>query len=237
MFGRACRWDIFVGPQPPTAGEKDRFPAYIKAVEERLRRHGFTRTFELDKDPARQDRLRTWIEYLAHEYWWYDIEAPSKRQQRRYNDAWGKLVGSEVLTPFDTQESVCSVESGFAEQHKEKEAKKAVESAESAVNLAQKTLSNPRRIDHCPKELLQRLRQAQSQLDTVTKEYNLIKRRHDLIFEFSGRTKNYRIAADKAKRQSTLLEWILQQIPLIEHELKQSDTINGSDGTDDKQPF
>ncbi|KAF2185518.1 hypothetical protein K469DRAFT_726674 [Zopfia rhizophila CBS 207.26] len=184
--------ESFVGRQQPTTNEEGRFPMYVRAVKDRLTKHGFTRTFQLDEDPARQDRLTTWIEYLGYEYWWYDQYALSKRQQQRLDNAWKKLVDAKVLRPFETQEFICSIESGFLERSERERAEEAVESAKSAVMLVE----------------------AQSGLDAAEKEYDSIKRRHSLIYEFTERTKNNRI----------LLRWMLQQLPLIELELKQSDT-------------
>ncbi|KAF2189933.1 hypothetical protein K469DRAFT_683279 [Zopfia rhizophila CBS 207.26] len=231
ISGQYRIWDHFVGRQQPITGEEGRFPIYVRAVKDRLTKHGFTRTFQLDEDPARQDKLTTWIEYLGYEYWWYDQYALSKRQQQRLDDAWKKLVDAKVLRPFETQEFICSIESGFLEQNEEDRAKEAVESAKSAVMLAQKTISDPRRNYRSPKESQQRLLEAQSKLDAEVKKYNSIKRRNSLIDEFTERTKNIRIAKEDAECHSILLRWMLQQLPLIELELKQSDTAgNDSDG-------
>ncbi|KAK0655338.1 hypothetical protein B0T16DRAFT_396726, partial [Cercophora newfieldiana] len=40
------------------------FRVCAEQVKRRLAQHGFTRTFQLEKDPRRQDKLTTWIEYL-----------------------------------------------------------------------------------------------------------------------------------------------------------------------------
>ncbi|KAF2189278.1 hypothetical protein K469DRAFT_724003 [Zopfia rhizophila CBS 207.26] len=171
ISGQYRRWDHFEG----------RFPIYVRAVKDRLTKHGFTRTFQLDEDPARQDKLTTWIEYLGYEYWW----------------------------PFKTQKFICSIESGFMERSERERAEAAVESAKSAVMLLE----------------------AQSKLDAAVNEYDLIKRRHNLIYGFTEGTKNNRFAKRNAERHSILLRWMLQQLPLIELELKQSDTAgNDSDG-------
>ncbi|KAF2188832.1 hypothetical protein K469DRAFT_765828 [Zopfia rhizophila CBS 207.26] len=79
VLGQYKTWESFVGRQQHTTGEQGRFPIYVRAVKDRLKKHGFTRTFQLDEDPARQDKLTTWIEYLGYEYWWYDQYALSKR--------------------------------------------------------------------------------------------------------------------------------------------------------------
>ncbi|KAF2178449.1 hypothetical protein K469DRAFT_695492 [Zopfia rhizophila CBS 207.26] len=146
--GQYRTWESFVGRQQPATREEGRFPMYVKAVKDRLTKHGFTRTFQLDEDPARQDKLTTWIEYLGYEYWWYDQQL-----------------------------------------------------------------------------------EAQSKLDAAEKDYHSVKRRHNLIYEFTERTKNIRIAKRNAERHSILLRWMLQQVPLIELELKQSNTTgNDSNG-------
>jgi hypothetical protein len=224
VSGQYWIWDSFLESQRPTTGEEGRFPVYSKAVKERLRRHGFTRMFQLDKDPTRQDKLTTWIEYLAYEYWWYDRRMLSKRQQRRHDEAWRKLVDSGVLTSSDTEEFICSMKSAFLEQVKERRAKASVESAKSDTMRIQKALSDPRRITRS-KRWQQDLREAQARLDMAVKAYEPIKRRHDLLFEFARDTNNYRIAKEDAERQRILVQWVLQQVPSIELELKQSDTI------------
>lgn len=72
------RWEHFVGRHQSITRRKGRFPVYVETVEERLTRQGFTRYVQLDEDPAWQDKLTTWIEYLRDEYWWYDLCARSK---------------------------------------------------------------------------------------------------------------------------------------------------------------
>ncbi|KAK2791411.1 hypothetical protein FQN52_004845 [Onygenales sp. PD_12] len=67
------RWDKFVGQGIPGTG--GRFVLYARAVKERLTKHGFTQTFQLDEDPTRQDKLTTWIEYLSFEYDFYAMFA------------------------------------------------------------------------------------------------------------------------------------------------------------------
>lgn len=40
-------------------GDGDYFSAYVEKVKRRLALHGFTRTFKLEEDPKRQDKLTT----------------------------------------------------------------------------------------------------------------------------------------------------------------------------------
>ncbi|OJD28529.1 hypothetical protein ACJ73_00056 [Blastomyces percursus] len=225
--GRKWPWATFT--LPAQAGEEGRFPPYARAVKARLTRHGFTRPFQLDEDAARQDKLTTWIEYLAYEYWWYELYAPSKRQQQRYEKAWKKLVHSGVLTPSDTEESICSVESGYRDQARVKSAEKAMRSAQSIVALAERAVSDRPDIDRRLEEYRQRiLQKARSRLDMAVKEYNTIKKRYDLTLEFAGDTKFYRIKRSDAGRHMSILQWIMEQIPLIEKELKLPDNTAAS---------
>ncbi len=151
---------------------------------------------------------------------------PSKYQQQQFDDAWKKLVDSKVLRPFKTEEFICelNIKSAVRRLSEREKAEEAVESAKSAVMLARKGISDPRRVNRSPKESQQRLLEAQSKLDAAIREHESIKRRNDLISEFHQRKKNSRIAKEDAEHHSILLRWMLQQVPLIELKLKPSDT-------------
>lgn len=60
---------LYIGRHCPSGSE---FPKYVEAVKRRLAEHGFTRSFQLEEDLKRQDKLATWIEYLHFEYCWHD---------------------------------------------------------------------------------------------------------------------------------------------------------------------
>jgi hypothetical protein len=70
-----------------------------------------------------------------------------------------------------------------------------------------------------PQILQERLSAALSKLETVQKEHEVLKRRGDCITEFIQRVRDYQIAKTDAKHHEILLEWMLQQIPLIKGEL------------------
>ncbi|EED22706.1 hypothetical protein TSTA_061940 [Talaromyces stipitatus ATCC 10500] len=196
--------------------ERFGFPEYIKALEDRLIRHGFTRKFQLDDDPHRQDRLTTWIEYLGYEYGEYDrCVNLMKRLQRQYDESWKMLIDSEILRPEETEEHINDITSAFQRQHEESQTEESVESALSAIMSAQQAITNSR----------QSLAAAQSKLATAIQNRSFIKKRNDLISRFKRNTENYRIAKHEAGRYDTLLQWMLQQVPLIELEISQSKAI------------
>jgi hypothetical protein len=214
--------------------EEGRFSTYVNAVKRSFARHGFTRPFQLDEDLERQDKLTTWIEFLDYEYWKQDKDAKFvKRHQPEYDAAWKKLVDSQVLRPFETEEFICDIKSAFQRASERERAEKAVESAKSAVTAAQNVVPDPRRAHLSRQATQQRLAAAQSQLAAAIKSLESIKRRNDLVSKFHQKTKSYQIVKDNAERHNILLRWILQQIPLIEFELNQAKGAENDSGGED----
>lgn len=199
--------------------EQQGFPEYVEAVKERLKRHGFTRPFQLDKDAARQDKLTTWIEYLGYEYWWYDQYALNTCQQKWYDDAWKKLVDSGVLRLEDTKEHICKTGITYRDTEEEKQAEKAMQSAMLNVASAETSISKSHRCRKPLQQLQERLTKAQSILNAAKARHELLKTRVDCIYKFLRRTENLRVAKHSAERHIILLRWMLQQVPLIELEL------------------
>ncbi len=210
--------------------EEGRFPKYVEGVKGRLAEHGFTRSFQLDEDPERQDKLTTWIEYLDYEYWWYDKKMRFvKRHQPRYDEAWKKLVDSNVLRPSETEEFIWNLDSSFQHAGEEDRAERVVESAKSVVLSVQKATTDPRRFT-----ISLDAAKAQSRLEGAIRSLESIKRRNDLVSEFRKTTKNYRMSKKDAERRSILLRWILEQVPLIELELNPAVVAeNDSNGRND----
>ena len=91
----------------PTSLEVSRregFAAYVQAVKKRLAWHHFTQPFRLFKDPRRQGRWTTWVEYLNYVYWSRDQHAASmKRAEPRYRRAWKKLESVDWLQSSSTK--------------------------------------------------------------------------------------------------------------------------------------
>lgn len=85
---------------------------YTEAMEKLLAEYGFTRPFQLHEDPAQQDELTTWIEYLgynyAQHYFWKSAMA---RLQPEYEKRWKALVDTKVLRPETERQSIMAVTS------------------------------------------------------------------------------------------------------------------------------
>ncbi len=187
-----------------------------------LNRHAFTApfAFEFAEDPKHQDQLTTWIEYLTYEYNFYSQRYEwHKRREKWYNAQWKKLMDSGVLRPHETHEFILDVESSFQHTSERTQAEQAVKLARSAVPSAQQAIPDPR----CPPlSARRRLTAAQSKLDAAIQSFESIKRRNDLVTEFCRTTQNYRDAKRNAERHIILLQWIREQVPLIELELDRS---------------
>jgi len=222
------QWREFV--QHTTNGSG--FPEYVEALKERLAKHGFTGTFQLDKDLARQDKLTTWIEYLGYEYWLHDQYGPLKRRRQRIDEAWEELVDSNVLRPGETHEDLCG-DAGFQRASEEENSKTAVRSAESAVSSAKRATSKSQKSRLPLQQLQQRLATAQSKLEAAKKRHESIMRRNDRISEYFLQTKSSRIAKREAEHHGKLLRWVLQQLSLIELELNAPNVIGNDTGQGD----
>ena len=206
------------------------FPEYVEALKERLARHGFMRTFQLDEDPARQDKLTTWIEYLGYEYWWYDQSTISERNQQRLDEAWKQLVDSKVLKPGETEKNLFSLATNVQRASEEERAEKVMQSAMLAVLSVEKAVSKSQKSRLSPQQLQERLMTAQSTLEAARKRHELIDRRNNLISEFFHQTEYTLSAKRDADRHRKLLRWVIQQFPLIEVELNASNVARNHSG-------
>lgn len=200
------------------------FRVYVEQVKRRLAQHGFTRTFQLEADPKRQDKLTTWIEYLNYEYSWYDRYARSvKRLQPQHDEDWEKLVDSGALRPSETEEYLLTDESAFQRHSEWSVARRALKSAKEAANaaLAETEKAKHGRSSLSTEERKRRLAAALSRVNTAKESWEVTKRRADLIREFIVGIRDYRVAKDDVYRQGVLLQWILEQVPLVEAELSE----------------
>nr|POE46947.1 hypothetical protein CFP56_00279 [Quercus suber] len=215
-------WEAFVDRYGPNEGEWG-FSEYVESVSRRLAKYGFTRPFQLDRDPDRQDKLTTWIEYLGYEYRPYDLAASYvKRSQRRHDEAWTKLVESNVLRPHETYETICDFQNVIRNASEEERAEKDVESAAAAVLSTEKAISQSLPPDAI---IRGRLLAAQSTLSTAKERCKTIKVRNDAITDFCQATKRYQCEKRDADQHCCLLRWIEQQVPSIEHELSSVDSV------------
>lgn len=208
---------------PARPAKAGRLAGYCRGLYKRLAKHEFEQPFELNKDPDQQDKLTTWIEYLGFEYVEYEKHANiMRRLQQQYDEAWKRLVDWRVLKPFETEESIWIFGISYQMINEENEAKQTVESATSTVKSAEKVLLQAQSAGQFGRSLShmeEKLSTATSKLAAATKSLEWASRRRKVIGDFHNQMKPYKIAKSGTNRQSKLLRWILQQVPLIELEL------------------
>ncbi|KAM6524085.1 hypothetical protein FSOLCH5_004692 [Fusarium solani] len=198
---------------------------YFEAVKRRLASHDFTRPFELNEDPAQQDQLTTWIEYLGFEYWWLDQHAGDiTRLAPEHDKAWKELVDSRLVGPGDTPESIRLDQTALRHENESRGANAEVQMAreeyESAHNLTQQS---PQRFLISSKRRTERMEKARLDLELAERRKTEMKARHDKVRDFVRGTFDYFDAKRKLVCHSLLVQWVLEQIPLVEAEIAQAE--------------
>lgn len=206
-----------------------RFPAYVKAMRARLERHGLSRPVRLDRDHQKQDPLTTWIEYLNYEYWVHDRFADkAAKLQPRYETTLRDLMDADVLLPGETPDSVCDLHHGFIIQREKRVADEAVDAAEAAVAVAKKDLDTRDHAARRPRQEAE-LARVRANLKKAVEAADAVKKRSELIFAFGSVYNPFSQSRREAEKHEILLEWILDQVPLIEAEMAEAkeDAVSG----------
>lgn len=200
------------------------FCAYVEAVKRRLARHGFTRPFELDEDPKKQDKLMTWIEYLNYEYWWLDKHTSDiERLEPEHDKLWQELIDKKILRPHETKEFVRTDASGMERQTEKAQAQKAVQRAEyEAKRIYVLTQKDPKRFRIPQTKRISMLKHGADKLLAAKGWLEKAQSRSYLIVSFVQATFNYAGAKKDAARHRVLVQWVLGQVPMVEAEMKAS---------------
>lgn len=202
------------------------FLGYVDAVKRRLARHGFTRPFQLLEDPQRQDALTTWIEYLVFEYWWLDRHQDSvNRLEPDHNERWQQMVDLKVLKPHETKDFIRTTPSSMERGRERDQAWTMKVAAEAeAKRLRLRTPADLERICMSKEEHVRVLQAAKEKAAVAQERYESTKRRVDIITLFIRATFDYQDAKKNAACHTALVQWVADQIPLIEAELRRSPT-------------
>lgn len=221
------RWQMFRAHQR-AARDPDRYPNHIEELTERLERHSFQLPPTFDKAPNgfsrhidRQNKLATWIEYLNYEFTRRDeYDKWLETCQPGYDAALAQLMDAQVLKPFEKVRTptndICRPSSLEVTQRRD-ERRKAVEACENAKKRLH--WRDPLGVAKTSQDTEQ-----QERLYTEARErLRLINKRAYIVSDFARKTHTYRFALDRSERHELLLRWILDQIPLIEDELKEDE--------------
>ncbi len=194
--------------------------SYSDAASSLLRQYRFTRPAQFHQDPAQQDKLTEWIEYLAFECAVHSRYTRSfQRLQLQHDEAWETAVNSGLLRPFETEEYICDVSSGHKYQAERDQIEQALSLAKRALEAAQRG-PNSRREPASTRLLT--VAAATARLDEAKEALQLFKRRKSLIIEFKQATGNFYDRKADIRRQDVLIQWILKEMPLVEAELRKS---------------
>ncbi|KAI1501061.1 hypothetical protein F5X99DRAFT_409373 [Biscogniauxia marginata] len=199
---------------------------YADAVKYRLARHDFTLPleFKLAEDPKHQDKLTTWIEYLNYEYWWLDKHTSDiERLGPVHDKAWQELVDEKVPRPHETKGFVRTDISAMERENEMQQAQKAVERAESeAKNIYALTQEDPQRLRIPRAKRISMLENGSTKLIAAKRRFQQISSRNLRIIDFVRGTGDYADAKRNATRQQVLVQWVLEEVPLIKAEMAQS---------------
>ncbi|OAA60684.1 hypothetical protein ISF_05723 [Cordyceps fumosorosea ARSEF 2679] len=191
----------------------DGFDDYKMAFEARLTRHGhLLPNLQLKENPRQQGTLTTWAEYLCFEYWWYDYYLERlKRLQPEYNRACAMFQDQGILGPGEGFISVdaCATHL-FAEINMSSaalvaaraKAKSACQSHTTATCAASHTCLAARK-----------------RLDDAESDYQRIFERQVRYGKFLEETRSYRQSQEDIEKHPCLIEWVEQQLLLIQTEM------------------
>lgn len=208
------------------------FPNYVDAVKRRLARHDFKRPFELNQDPEQQGKLETWIEYLYFEYWWLDLFTLAiEQRQQKCDEVWRKLGDAAALRPGETTDYIRTEQCAMLCVDEERQARADVKRAKEIVeDILEATRLDLRRPSSPQSERIPRLQQGHQGVDRAQMLLERAMKRSGLIKEFKSLTDDLETAKRNAARHRILLQWILDQVPLIEAELGRNEIVSGLDG-------
>jgi hypothetical protein len=193
-------------------------PTYADTALQLLGRHGFTRPVRFHQDPTQQDKLTEWIEYLTYEcagHHWYESILRDLRPD--FDKGWKRLVDSKLLRPFETEEFICSFQSGVTHQSERQKAERAVALAGSALEAADKSVD---RHGGSTAAQAQKVSAARSRLNEAKESLRLVQRRNDLIIDFKRSVRGYLTQKRDVKKQEALVRWVLDEVPRVEAELR-----------------
>ncbi|KAG6011248.1 hypothetical protein E4U43_008457 [Claviceps pusilla] len=191
------------------------FSQHVKNVKDRLEEHGFTRNFQLQEDPKRQDKVTTWIEYLSFEYWRQERWA---RVVKRCDAAWQKVVDSKMLSPSTKPRDVLYFfihDDGVFKHHEDQ----ALQDVKSAQKEGIRALERTVIFEQKSPARTRALREAALRLDNAQKRLKFLKQRSAVIEEYRCVARKHEKAKTKVERWNLFLSWILEQLPFVQAEL------------------
>ncbi|KAM3428765.1 hypothetical protein NHJ13734_008460 [Beauveria thailandica] len=214
------------------------FAEYHAALQKRLAAHGVSEKTALLADPRKQDALTEWHDYLGFECWWHDEDTRSfKVHSKRYDENWqfiwkfirrydhsfmirfrvGRPRTPEVIKDWMSKNIWAQEQSAsWARQRarrKIEEAKSKVEKARQHISMEPVDGGHKGVTPHALDDALKRLAEAE-------KGFKELDRLDNAIAQVEKLRDRCRSAKDDLDANSTLIQWVIDQIPLIKAEMK-----------------
>lgn len=198
------RWQKFRRWQTDQRGDEEddsRFLEHAKSMQHRLAEHGFTRSFQLSRDPKQQDRLTTWIEYVSFECWSADnlakqIEDEEPAYEKLFQD---KLRRLDIVDHSVTKESLRLPKALHKYKAELKDAIQALDAVRRAIHVDK--VDGP--------DIMNKLSQAHA-------DYDWGCRRDEDIENFLWETRSYYLTTVLLARNVKIVEWAIKEVPMVE---------------------
>ncbi|KAI0976493.1 hypothetical protein F4678DRAFT_417362 [Xylaria arbuscula] len=196
---------------------------YEKGLEQALAHYGFTQPCQVDQDPKRQDKLTTWIEYLAYMCCVTDkCIRKFSREEPMLDEAWNMLSEANVIEASDTMEWIRDDKSAFQRQDEVDQAWQEMKSAEAALLSLQEPEDYRRDSSHGSLAPKSEIQVARSRLETARESVAFMTRRTQHMTKFFTASSDYFQAERNVQCFQSRLQWVADQIPLIKAELEES---------------
>ncbi|KAK8026259.1 hypothetical protein PG990_004082 [Apiospora arundinis] len=216
------------------------FSGYTEAVKTLLHKQGFQHPFELREDAEQQDRLSTWMEYLAFAYCFYEQSAAVvTRLQPTFDEAWAKLQASVTLEPFETLEYLRNIDSSFQRFNERCDARQDYAAANAALSQLKEAEPESPDLRGLPlvsqDQHLAHLKAAEAQVRKTKATMDAIMERSQHFVTFQQTVATYEHHRTEMGRMFRQLQWTKEQVPLVEAERDQSASPS-HDPTDQHSP-
>ncbi|KID86448.1 hypothetical protein MGU_06260 [Metarhizium guizhouense ARSEF 977] len=176
---------------------------------------------ERQRDHCRERGCRGFRDYT--EAWLDKHTGDIQRLEPKHDKLWQELVGKNVLRPHETKEFVRTDASAIALEADEEQAKKAVQRAESeAERIYVLTQEDPKRLSIPQAKRISMLKHGTQKLQAAKRRSEQVQRRSNLIVQFVRATFDYSGAKRRTARHRILVQWVLEQVPLVDAEVNPS---------------
>ncbi|KAK0368126.1 hypothetical protein CLIM01_14519 [Colletotrichum limetticola] len=160
------------------------------------------------------------LDARLHRYWWLDkYTSDIKCFEPEHDKLWQELVEKRVLKPHETREFVRTDASGMEREKEKDQARKAYERAESeAKQIYVLTQEDPKRLRIPKQKRISMMKYGTEKLLAARRRLEQARSESFLIVQFVRATSGYAGAKRDAARHRNLVQWVLEQVPLIEAE-------------------